>query len=282
MADYQSKPISSTFGAQITGLDLAAPIDQDTVDSLVEDLIKYRVLVVPGQKLGHADHIRVSRLFGPLDVYPVSKYVVPEYPEVLTISNIFENGIPIGLYDGDEQEEWHTDYSFKKVMSKASMLYSVIAPEVGGDTLFADTTAAYDELSDDLKNRIRGLRAVHSMAHLVAEELKTNPHKKPLTPEELERTPDMEQPLVRAHPVTGRESLLLGSMIISEIVGLDPAESTALLDELHAHATADRYVYRHHWEVGDLVIWDNQATMHTRTPCDSKRHQRLLYRTTVM
>jgi taurine dioxygenase len=120
------------------------------------------------------------------------------------------------------------------------------------------------------------------MAYLVDQELKTNSHKKPLTPEERERTPDVEQPLVRRHPVTGRRSLLLGSMIISGVVGLGEAESSALLDDLHAHATSDKYVYRHHWSVGDLVIWDNDATMHTRTACDSKRHHRLLYRTTVM
>jgi taurine dioxygenase len=208
--------------------------------------------------------------------------VVPEHPEVLKISNIFVDGEPIGLYDGDEQEEWHTDYSWKKVMSRASLLYSAVAPQEGGDTVFADSTTAYEELPDDLRDRIGDLRAVHSMAHLVEQELGTNPHKKPLTAEERERTPDVEQPLVRRHPVTGRRSLLLGSMIISGIPGLAPDEGRALLDRLHAHASAPRYCYRHHWNVGDLVIWDNDATMHTRTACDHTRHQRLLYRTTVM
>ena len=92
----------------------------------------------------------------------------------------------------------------------------------------------------------------------------------------------MEQPLVRVHPVTGRRSLLLGSMIISGIVGMAAEEGKALLERLHEHATAPRYLYRHRWAVGELVIWDNDATMHTRTACDSKRHHRLLYRTTVM
>jgi taurine dioxygenase len=178
--------------------------------------------------------------------------------------------------------EWHTDYSWKKVMSRASLLYSVIAPELGGDTLFADSTTAYDELPEPLKQRIEGLSAVHSMAYLVDTEVKTNPHKAPLTPQERAKMPDVAHPLVRRHPATGRRSLLLGSMIISGIVGLADAESAELLDQLHAHATADRYVYRHHWAAGDLVIWDNQATMHTRTPCDSQQHQRLLYRTTVL
>ena len=110
----------------------------------------------------------------------------------------------------------------------------------------------------------------------------TNPHKAPLTAKERERMPDMAHPLVRRHPETGRSSLLLGSMIISGIVGLGRRESDELLQELHDHATADRYVYRHRWSAGDVVLWDNEATMHTRTPCDRHVSQRLLYRTTVL
>jgi taurine dioxygenase len=282
MTSYTLDALGSAFGATVTGLDLTEPVGRATADSLIEDLFRYRVLVLPGQKLDHADHVRFSRLFGPLDVYPVARYVVPEHPEVLKISNIFENGEPIGLYDGDEQEEWHTDYSWKEVMSRASLLYSAVAPQEGGDTVFADATTAYDDLSDELKERIEDLKAVHSMTYLVDQELKSNPHKKPLTAQERARTPDVEQPLVRRHPVTGRRSLLLGSMIISGVVGLDERESARLLDELHTHATADRYLYRHRWNVGDLVIWDNDATMHTRTACDHNLHHRLLYRTTVM
>lgn len=282
MTTYTLEPLTPAFGARVEGLDLREPVDRDTADALIEELTRHRVLVLAGQRLTHEDHVRFSRMFGPLDVYPVARYVVPEYPEVLKISNIFVDGEPIGLYDGDEQEEWHTDYSWKKVMSRASLLYSAIAPQEGGDTIFADSTTAYEELPDELRDRIEDLRAVHSMAYLVEQELATNPHKKPLTPEERERTPDVEQPLVRRHPVTGRRSLLLGSMIISGIPGLAPDQGRDLLDRLHAHATSPRYLYRHRWAVGDLVIWDNDATMHTRTACDHTRNQRLLYRTTVM
>lgn len=282
MTTYTLEPLTPAFGARVVGLDLSEPVDRGTADALVADLTRHRVLVLTGQRLEHEDHVRLSRMFGPLDVYPVARYVVPEHPEILKISNIFVDGEPIGLYDGDEQEEWHTDYSWKKVMSRASLLYSAVAPAEGGDTIFADSTTAYDDLPEELKERIEGLHAVHSMAYLVEQELETNPYKKPLTPEERERTPDVAQPLVRRHPVTGRRSLLLGSMIISGIPELDPDEGRALLDRLHEHATSPRYLYRHHWSVGDLVIWDNDATMHTRTACDHTRHQRLLYRTTVM
>jgi taurine dioxygenase len=279
---YRLERLGPRFGARITGIDLREPVDASTAARLDADLTEHRVLVLPGQQLDHASHVRFSRHFGPLDVYPVARYVVPNHPEVLTISNIVVDGEPIGLYDGDEQEEWHTDYSWRPEMSRASLLYSAVAPDEGGDTVFADVTTAYADLPADTKARIDGLRAVHSMAHLVERQLATNPHKRPLSAGEKARTPDLAQPLVRTHPLTGARSLLLGSMIVSGIEGMEPAESGPLLDELLAHATAPRYLYRHRWSVGDLVIWDNDATMHTRTACDSTRHQRLLYRTTVM
>jgi taurine dioxygenase len=282
MTSYQLEPLGETFGAKITGPDLRESLDEETAARLRSDLSRHRVLVLPGQQLNHAQHVRFSRIFGPLEVYPVAKYVVPEHPEVLKISNIFENGEPIGLYDGDVDEEWHTDYSWKKVISRVSLLYSAVAPDEGGDTVFADTTAAFDDLPAPVKERVQALYAVHSMNYLVEQELATNPYKAPLTAEERALTPDVQQPLVLRHPITGRQSLLLGSMIIKEVVGLGAADSATLLDELHEHATAQRYLYRHRWQVGDLVIWDNAATMHTRTACDHLRHQRLLYRTTVM
>ena len=278
---YRLEPLGETFGARVSGLDLRTA-GQETVDALADDLTERRVLVLPGQELDHEAHVAVSRRFGPLDVYPVAAYVVPQFPEVLKISNIFRDGRPIGLYDGDEQEEWHTDYSWKDRTSRASLLYSVIAPDEGGDTLFADSTTAYDELPATLRERIADLTAVHSMHHLVETERRHNPHKAPLSDEERRRMPDVAHPLVRVHPLTGRRSLLLGSMIISHIEGLPAAQSSALLEELHAHATTARYVYRHKWRPGDLVIWDNEATMHTRTACDRLRNQRLLHRTTVL
>jgi taurine dioxygenase len=282
MTSYVLQPVGTTFGAKVVGLDLSQPVDAATAERLRADLAEHRVLVLSGLDLDHATHVAFSRQFGPLDVYPVHKYLVPGFPELLTISNIFQNGKPIGLYDGDDMVEWHTDYSWRTVMSRASLLYASVAEGDGGDTLFADSTAAYDELPDELKLRIDGLKAVHSMAYLVEQELLTNPHKTPLTAQERAAMPDVAHPLVRHHPITGRRSLLLGSMIVSGIVGLDEIESAKLLGELLDHTTADRYVYRHRWTAGDLVIWDNTATMHTRTPCDRTKVQRLLYRTTVL
>lgn len=282
MSRYLLEPLSTSFGAQIFGIDLSRPLNESDSTCLVEDLLKYRVLVVRDQVLSHEDHIRVSRLFGEPEVHVQDQYTVPGFAQIVTISNIHRNGAPIGLYDGDNEQEWHTDLSFRPQMSSVSLLYSVVAPRVGGQARFADTTAAYDDLPDELAAQVDGREAVHSLVHLFEQQAAGNPAKVPLTEVQRARVPDVVHPLVRVHPQTGRRSLLLGDMIIRSIVGLDQAESAVLLDRLHAHATGERYVYSHRWAVGDLVIWDNRATMHTASPCDHTRHQRLLYRTTVM
>ncbi|MEU2032553.1 TauD/TfdA dioxygenase family protein [Nocardia amamiensis] len=282
MSRYRIDPLSSAFGARILGIDLSRPLDGSDAACLVEDLLKYRVLVVRDQNLSHEDHVRVSRLFGEPEIHVQDQYTVPGFRQIVTISNIHRDGVPIGMYDGDNEQEWHTDLSWKPQTSAVSLLYSVIAPEVGGETRFADTTAAYDDLPTELRGRIDGFEAVHSMVHLFERQAADNPAKVPLTDAQRVQVPDVVHPLVRLHPQTGRRSLLLGDMIIRGIVGVDEVESQQLLDQLHAHATADRYVYSHRWAVGDLVIWDNRATMHTASPCDHTRHQRLLYRTTVM
>ncbi|MEV0027889.1 TauD/TfdA family dioxygenase [Nocardia sp. NPDC050793] len=282
MSRYHLDPLTPKFGASIFGIDLSLPVDESDATSLIEDLLKYRVLVVRDQTLSHEDHLRVSRFFGKPETHVQDQYTVPGFRQIVTISNIHRNGVPIGMYDGDNEQEWHTDLSWKAQMSAVSLLYSVIAPEVGGETRFADTIAAYDDLPAGLRARIDGLETVHSMLHLFERQAADNPAKVPLTEAQRAQVPDVVHPLVRLHPETGRRSLLLGDMIIRGIVGVDETESAQLLDQLHTHATASRYVYSHRWAVGDLVIWDNRATMHTASPCDHTRHQRLLYRTTVM
>lgn len=282
MRRYCLDSLASTFGARIFGIDLSRPLEDWVSAALVGDLLKYRVLVVRDQSLSHADHIRVSRLFGEPEIHVQDQYTVPGFAQIVTISNIHRDGMPIGLYDGDNEQEWHTDLSFRPAMSSVSLLYSVIAPEVGGETRFADTTAAYDDLPAELRARVDGLGAVHSMVHLFERQAAENPQKVPLTETQRAQVPDVVHPLVRRHPCTGRRSLLLGELIIRNIVGVGTAESADLLEQLHVHATAERYVYSHRWAEGDLVIWDNRATMHTASPCDHTRHQRLLYRTTVM
>lgn len=281
MNGYRIDSLATTFGARLTGIDLTRSLD-DIAATIADDLLKYRVLVIPGQNLTHQDHLRVSRVFGEPEVHVQDQYTVAGFPQIVTISNIHRDGVPIGLYDGDDEEEWHTDLSWKPQMSAVSLLYSVVAAQVGGETRFADTTSAYDALPESVKEQVDGLAAVHSMTHLEQLQQARHSAKVTLTEQQRARVPDVTHPLVRAHPVTGRKSLLLGDMIIRAIVEMPNDAAMALLADLHAHATAPEYVYSHRWAVGDLVIWDNRAVMHTASPCDHTRYQRKLYRTTVM
>lgn len=282
MKSYYVEEIGPTFGAVIRDCDLSTIADGGADRSLLHELHDHRVLVFPGQHLTHEDHLRVSRIFGALAKNAHSQFTVPGYPEIYVISNIFRDGKPIGLYHGDDVEEWHADHSWKPEMSSASLLYSEIAPQEGGETRFSDTTTAYDDLPSAVRHRVDELLAVHSLAHLTQLQHQATNGVSALNLSQVQGIPDATHPLVRHHPATGRRSLLLGSMIIRNVVGMDEQGSAELLGELHAHATADRYVYRHKWAVGDLVIWDNRAVMHSASPCDSRRNHRLLYRTTVL
>jgi len=161
MTHYGLEPLGATFTAKVHGLNTAAEIDEVTARKLVDDLHAYRVLVIPSQKLSHEAHVRFSRVFGALDTNVHPRYTAPGYPEILIISNIFRDGQPIGLYDGDSEEEWHADHSWKPQISSASLLYAEIAAKIGGQTRFADTTAAYADLPEELRSRIENLTAIH-------------------------------------------------------------------------------------------------------------------------
>ncbi|MFI9585966.1 TauD/TfdA dioxygenase family protein [Streptomyces sp. NPDC052236] len=197
------------------------------------------------------------------------------------ISNIVEGGEHVGIYDGDNEEEWHADNSFKPELTATTLLYSVITPEEGGETRFADANRAYADLHPAVRQRIDGMRAVHSIEQLGALRSQASGGQSSAAAGSLAGHPEVEHPLVLTHPVTGARSLLLGSMVIRCITGLSETVSRALLDDLLEHTTSAPYIYSHRWSQGDLVVWDNLATLHTASPCDSSRHSRLLYRAAV-
>lgn len=269
----------SGFGAVVDS-DLASEAGGLAPD-LQRALHQHRLLIVPGQHLNHADLLAVAACFGTVDTHVDRRYAVGGFPGLTVISNIVEDGEHVGIYDGDDEEEWHADNSFKPMLTRATLLYSVITPERGGETRFADATRAYADLSEPLKRRIDGLRAVHSIEQLGVLQSQANGGQSSAAAGSLSDQPEVEHPLVLQHPVTGTRSLLLGSMVVRSIAGLSEQDSRGLLDELLRHTTSSPYVYSHRWRQGDLVVWDNLATLHTASPCDSSRHRRLLYRAAV-
>ncbi|MEV7157050.1 TauD/TfdA family dioxygenase [Streptomyces misionensis] len=269
----------SGFGA-VVDADLALHAES-LAPQLAAALHRHRLLIVPRQHLTHADLLTVASCFGTVDTGVDRRYAVGGFPGLTVISNIVEDGEHIGIYDGDNEEEWHADNSFKPQLTSATMLYSVITPQRGGETRFADATRAYADLAPAVRQRIDPMRAVHSIAQLGVLQSQASGGQSSITAGSLTACPEVVHPLVLTHPVTGARSLLLGSMVISGITTLAEQDSRALLEELLQHTTSAPYVYSHRWEQDDLVVWDNLATLHTASPCDSSRHRRLLYRAAV-
>ncbi|UYQ60062.1 TauD/TfdA dioxygenase family protein [Streptomyces peucetius] len=278
--DLAITPLPGGFGARVD-TDLARATGAAAARALTDALHRHRVLVLPGQHLNHAELLGAASLFGTVDAATDRRYTVPGFPGLTVVSNLHQDGTPIGIYDGDQEEEWHADNSFKPQLTAATLLYSVITPGEGGETRFADSTRAYADFPPAMRQRTAGMRAVHSIEQLGVLQSQAGGGQSSIAAGSLAGHPEVEHPLVLTHPVTGARSLLLGSMVISGITGLSGRESRALLDELLEHATSAPYVYSHRWKQGDLVVWDNLATLHTASPCDSSRHRRLLYRAAV-
>ena len=231
-------------------------------------------------------HMAFTRQFGELEFNPAA-LIEKQYgvatgnegrrgdvpPEIAVISNIVEDGKPIGGL-GFGEAFWHTDSSFVEVPPAASLLRSLEIPPDGGATYFLNMYSAYETLPDDVKDRISGMKVVHAATHSSGGKA----HKGFETVSDLSEVPGARQPLVRTHPETGRKALFLGRRINSYVVGLSVEESERLLDLLWAHATKEKFTWRQDWRVGDLVWWDNRCAMHRRDAFDPNT-RRLMHRT---
>lgn len=280
------RPLSPAFGAEIIGIDLAKPLDEDSF-ARIEALFNERsVLLFRDQHLSDAQHVRFSRRFGSLEIHTMKEFVKPEHPEVFVLSNIIENGRPIG--NKDAGGVWHTDLSYVKSPSRGSLLYAVEVPvgdqgESLGDTLFTSSAHAYDRLPETMKRRLGSMQAVHGLweRHEKDRIAAGQPERIIRDPARRALVPDVVHPVIRTHPYTGRKCLYVNEGQTTRIVGLPEAESRALLAELFAHSIEEAFVYRHRWRVNDLVMWDNCSTLH-RAVLDYKLpKRRLMQRTTI-
>jgi taurine dioxygenase len=268
-------------GAEIA-FDLAQDIDDATFLEIQRAFHDNIVVVFRGQDLSNERHIEFSRWFGELEIHIVKKYLLPGFREILLISNIRdEQGEHIGLADAGFT--WHTDTSYRRRPSRCSLLYAKEVPERDGvplgDTVFANTIAAYEALPESMKERLAGLRAIHrySARRRVAD----SPRPK-LTQGQIEETPDIAHPIVRTHPYTGRKSLYVTAGECVGIEGMPDDEAIDLIAELDAHCVQPEFLYRHKWRVGDLLMWDNASAMHLAI-CDyALPERRLMHRTTVI
>ncbi|WP_244121988.1 TauD/TfdA dioxygenase family protein [Burkholderia gladioli] len=271
-------PFDGALGAEIVGLDLSRPIGEDDFARIHRAHLDHHVVVFRDQRITPDEHVAFSARFGPLQRHVLAQFALPGHPEVLIVSNILENGQPIGL--GDAGHFWHSDLSYKEKPSLGSLLHAQELPAEGGDTLFANMHLAWDALPEALKREVEGRRAEHTYLARYAELQARSPWRPNLTPEQIAQVKAVDHPIVRTHPETGRRALFVSEHFTTRIVGLPEDESRALLDELFAHSVCDEFVYRHQWREHDLVFWDNRSLMHLAagTPDHLRRK---LYRTTI-
>jgi taurine dioxygenase len=272
------KNLNAALGAEVSGIDLSKPVARTDVDA-IEDVWRERLVVVfHGQTLSDPLLIAFSRNFGELDPPGPNPYGEPfnkQHPELNVISNVVENGKPIGNL-GDGEAVWHADMTYVEVPPKAAMLHSLEIPPTGGNTHFANMFAAYDTLPAELKTAAAGKIAVHDASTNSAGMLRKGYRQ--VT--DVREVVGAHHPLVRTEPATGRKALFLGRRPNSYVLGLDVPASEALLDALWAHATRPQFAMCHQWQVGDLLMWNNLSVLHRRDPFDPKS-RRIMHRSQI-
>jgi taurine dioxygenase len=270
--------LHAPLGAEIRGLDLSMPLAPCDVD-LIQDAWRTRLVVVfREQKLSDLQLLAFSRYFGELDPPGPNPYGEPynkNFPEINVISNVIENGKLIGGL-GDGEAVWHADMTYTDVPPKAAILHALEVPPSGGNTYFADMFAAYDTLPDDLKEAAAGKSAVHDASRNSAGFLRKGYQE--VT--DVRKAVGARHPLIRTDPKTGSKALFLGRRPNSYVVGMELAESEALLDALWAHATQARFAMSHEWRVGDVLMWNNLSVLHRRDPFD-RASRRIMHRTQI-
>ena len=275
---FNVSPLAAGFGTEVLGADLAR-LDDAQWRELERLFYDRQVLGIRAQTLTPQQFVAFARGVGPPQPHVIDQFHHPDDANILILSNVKVNGEPTGLQDAGSY--FHTDYSYLQVPARATMLYSRVVPKVGGDTLFANQIAAYDDLSDAMKKRIEPLLAIHHYGNRHDLDEASRTAASPLNPEQKAKMPVITHRIARPHPVTGRKALYAVSGSSFGIVGMPDDEARDLLDELAAHATQAKYQLRFKYGAGDVVLWDNAALLHSATLIDPD-DARTLWRITVL
>ena len=275
---FEIRPFSGAVGAEIIGLDLTRPINDQDFTRIHRAHLDHHVVVFRDQQITPQQQIDFSRRFGVLQIHVLKQFLLANHPEILIVSNIVENGQNIGL--GDAGKFLHSDLSYKELPSLGSMLHAQELPSEGGDTLFADMHKAWDSLPAELRKAVEGRSAAHSYTARYSETKFEGNWRPTLTPEQLAQVAEVVHPVVRTHPENGRKALFVSEGFTTHIVGLPEDESQQILNELYAHSVRPEAVYRHKWAPNDMVFWDNRSLIHLAggTPDHLRRR---LHRTTI-
>ena len=276
MSNISIQPVGYACGARVTGIDVSGPLTDADLTAIHQAWLEHLVLVFPGQKLDPKSLVTFTRHFGELDDYatqPFNRH--PEINEVMVLTNKRTNGQPSKTYNAGQN--WHTDLSYTLRPAKGTSVYCMEKPSVGGDTMFANMYLAYEALSPKMREFLDGLEAIHD-ASLIEGLDKRGPE---VASEFRRLNPPVVHPAVRQHPESGRRALYVNERV-RQFVGLSEAESKPLVKMLCEHSTSPRFIYRHYWSVGDLVMWDNRCLVHLAVGDYDPREIRHMIRTSGM
>ncbi len=275
-------PGTEVIGARVTGVSLAERPEGPVLEALETALEAHGVLIFPDQgDVTPAQQVAFSTAFGPLELVELDHALLPGHPEIFVVGNTGEKLVTFSPSDPDGELEWHTDHIHREVPARASLLLAREVPPVGGDTLFACMYTAYETLPAEKRALCDRLEVVNDVAGLGAY-ISRQGHEKIHRgdPEDLIENPVI-WPLVRAHPRTGRRALYFGNQVSVGIVGWEAEEALRFIADLTEHACQTAHRYRHGWNAGDAVLWDNRRVLHAGTPYDLQGTRRRLHRTTV-
>ncbi len=273
-------PLSDALGAEVIGIDLTS-IDDPVFDEIHEAFLEYQLLVFRDQDLTPDAHIAFSERFGPIETRPDRPFTLPNYPEVTVLSNRLVDGEPMGVISAGDF--WHTDLSFSEIPCRATFLHAREVAEEGGDTEWSNIYTAYDTLSAEMKERIADLKGIHVFDRRRNKRAQVDTQFANKADEVYGiPIPDAVHPMVRHHPETGRKSLYISPRFVVGIEGMGGDEAQPLLDELFAHQIRAEFRYRHKWQHGDLLMWDNPCLIHIGRGAIKPPGIRHMHRTMVL
>jgi taurine dioxygenase len=274
-------PLSDALGAEISGFDWRQPPNEETREAINQAFFRHHLLCLRAEPLTSVQFANVARYFGEPQLQLLRYQRHNEAPEVSILNSTYNT--PEDKPDDLKMMRltgWHTDDSYFAVPAKATMYQSLEIPGTGGETGFCNTRKAYEDLPDEMKQKLDGLQAVHSYDTIRTPAIAPN-----RTREEQDETPDVIHPLIRTHDDTGIKAIYFNANRTDRIVGMEREESDKLLDWLHEHMTQQKYQYWHHWRVGDILLWDNRCLVHAVNmdfPVGERRvHQRILLKGSV-
>lgn len=274
------EPLDAVIGAVVLGCDLRETPGPESIAAIENALERYGVLIFRDQHISPAQQIAFSRAFSALEQTSRISARLEGHPEIFVVGNVDGQVVSFAPADGSNELEWHADHMHLNVPARASMLYCLETPPVGGETLFACMYSAFDALRTDAQTEAEQLTALHSVSGLQsflrAKGAKGAADGEYSSPEALV----VRWPLVRRHPLTGRRALYFGSKVTIGIEGWSDETARAYLDDLEAQATQDAFRYAHKWRTGDAVLWDNRRVLHAGTPYDMGSYARRMHRTT--